>query len=64
MVIFYMTKPISFHQKLEKTQDSAYIAITGAICGTSKEKNMSRTGLRIHLKVDVRLGNYVPFLKF
>ena len=28
-----------------------------------ERKNMSRTGLRIHLKVDVGLGNYVPFLK-
>ena len=29
-----------------------------------EEKNISRTGLRIHLKVDVGLGNYVHFLKF
>ena len=37
----------SFHQKLEKIKYNACIAITGAICGTSKEKNISRTGLRI-----------------
>ena len=37
----------SFHQKLEKIQYSACIAITGAIRGTSREKNISRTGLRI-----------------
>ena len=28
----------SFHQKLDKIQYNAYIAITGAIRGTSKEK--------------------------
>ena len=37
----------SFHQKLEKIQYSACIAITGAIRGTSRVKNISRTGLRI-----------------
>ena len=37
----------SFHQKLEKIQYNACIAITGAIRGTSKEKNISRTRLSI-----------------
>ena len=36
MGIFFTTK--SFHQKLEKIQDNAFIAITGAIRGTWREK--------------------------
>ena len=35
----------SFHQKLEKIQYNACIAITGAICGTSKEKIYQELGL-------------------
>ena len=35
----------SFHQKLEKIQYNACIAITGAIRGTSKEKIYEELGL-------------------
>ena len=50
----------SFHQKLQKIQCIACIAITGAIRGTSKEKMYQELNL---LEVDVGLGNYVSFLK-
>ena len=35
----------SFHQKLEKIQYNACIAITGAVCGTSKENIYQELGL-------------------
>ena len=37
-ILYDQTFKASFHQKLEKLQYSARIAVTGAICGTSKEK--------------------------
>ena len=38
MVTFFMPIMASFHQKLEKMQYNACIAITGAIRNTLKEK--------------------------
>ena len=36
---------MSFHQKLESIQYNAYLAITGAVRGTSKEKLYQELGL-------------------
>ena len=46
-ILFDQAYNASFHQKLDKIQYNACIAITGAIRGTSKKKNLSGTGLRI-----------------
>ena len=37
----------NFQNKIEKVRDSAYLAITGAIQGTSKEKHYDELGLHL-----------------
>ena len=37
----------NFQNKIEKVRDSAYLAITGAIQGTSKEKHYDKLGLHL-----------------
>ena len=44
-VIYDQDFDLSFYQKLEKIQYDACTAITGTICGTSKEKIYQKLGL-------------------
>ena len=44
-ILYKQAYNASFHQKLEKMQYNACIAITGAIRGTSKEKTYEQLGL-------------------
>ena len=44
-IIYDQAYNASFHQKLELLQDNAFLAITGAIRGTSKEKLYEELGL-------------------
>ena len=47
MAIFFMIKRImSFHLKVESVQYNAYLAETGAMRGTSKEKLYQEIGLK------------------
>ena len=46
-IIYGQAYDVSFQQKAESIQYNAALGITGAICGTSKEKPFEELGLRV-----------------
>ena len=57
-IIYDQAHNASFHQKLESLQYNACLAITGAICGSSKEKLYQELGFE-SLQQLYQIGNYI-----
>ena len=57
-IIYDQAHNASFHQKLETLQYNACLAITGAICGSSKEKLYQELGFE-SLQQLYQIGNYI-----